>query len=140
MVTVRAFADAQVWQQFSDGRESEQVTDERLLYLSGLEYRRESFSEYLSDSPSEQPLKELGLQGGYIRLEFSSERKGLIAITEYTAQRRLTDSELELLAEYTSGQWTDGVGSNFSQSMAVATKLAIDIWPPDGDFIVQDAA
>jgi len=138
MVKIRAIAEAQVWQQFSDGRESEQVAAaDRLACFAGLEYRRESFSEYFADGPGSVRLADLGVKDGYIRLEFSPEINGLIAVTEYTAPQRLAEADLALLAQYTVGQWADGVGSNFSQSMAVATGIAVDLWPPRGNFITQ---
>lgn len=138
MITIRALAQVTVWQQFDDDRESEQVTDtNRLLYFTGLEYRDEAFSDYLADGDETSGLAELGVRGGYIRLEFSTEINDLIAITEYTAPAPLSDADLALLANYTAGQWTDGVGSNFSQSMGVATRTAVDLWPPDGIFISQ---
>lgn len=138
MITIRAIAEAQAWQQFGDGRESEQITDiGRLAYFSGLEYRRESFSDYFADGPESARLAQLEIKGGYIRLEFSPETNGLIAVTEYTAPQHLAEPDLALLADYTAGQWTDGIGSNFSQSMAVATGIAVDLWPANGSFITQ---
>ena len=138
MITIRAVAQVTVWQQFDDDRESVQVTDaNRLLYFTGLEYRDEAFSDYLADGDDTSRLAELGVRGGYIRLEFSTELNDLIGITEYTAPEPLSDADLAQLADYTAGQWTDGVGSNFSQSMGVATRTAIDLWPPDGNFISQ---
>lgn len=138
MVIIRAVAQVTVWQQFDDHRESEQVTDpKRLLYFRGLEYRDEAFSDCLADGDDTARLAELGVSGGYIRLDFSTELNDLIGITEYTAPAALSDADLALLADYTAGQWTDGVGSNFSQSMGVATRVAIDLAPPDGAFISQ---
>lgn len=141
MAIIRAVAEAQVWQQFDDGRESEQVVDpHRLAYFSGFEYRRESFSEYFADGPSSIRLQDLGVEGGYIRLEFSPDTNGLIAVTEYRSPALLGDEDLALLAQYTAGQWTDGIGSNFSQSMAVAIGSAIDLWPSNESFIQQQDA
>jgi hypothetical protein len=138
MIRIRAIAEAQVWQRYSGDRESEQVTDpQRLAYFSGLEYRRESFAEYFTDGPDSTRLAELEITGGYIRLEFSPETNGLIGVTEYTSPSRLDDTDLALLARYTAGQWSDGVGSNFSQSMAVAARISVDLWPVSESFISQ---
>lgn len=138
MITIQAIAQVSVWQDFDDGRKPEPITDpNRLLYFTGLEYRDEQFSDYLADGEETLRLVELGVRGGYIRLQFSTELNELIAITEYTSPVLLSPSELEMLAAFTSGQWTDGVGSNFSQSMAVATRTGVDLWPRDDPFIFQ---
>lgn len=138
MTIIRAQANVAVWQEFDDGRKPVQVTDSnRLLYFKGLEYRDEAFSDYLVDGDETSHLVELGVSGGYIRLEFSTELNDLIAVTEYNAPAPLSSDDLEILANYTSGQWTDGIGSNFSQSMAVATRVGIDLWPMEGTFISQ---
>lgn len=138
MITIRAFAQVSVWQDFDDGRKPEPITDpDRLLYFTGLEFRDDAFSDYFSDGEETSHFIELGVSGGYIRLEFSVELNDLIAITEYTAPVLLSDDDLEVLAQYTAGQWTDGIGSNFSQSMTVATRTGVDLWPREGTFITQ---
>jgi hypothetical protein len=138
MVTIRAFAQVSVWQNFDDKRKPEPVTDtNRLMYFNGLEYRDEAFSDYFADGEDTSQLVELGVTGGYIRLEFSTDLNDLIAVTEYTAPAPLSTADLESLANYTAGQWTDGIGSNFSQCMSVATRTGIDLWPRDGNFMSQ---
>ena len=119
---------ATAWQTFGDERESEQITDAgRLPYFDGLEYRRESLCAYMGDGEASAPLAALGLGGGFIALGYAAAQNELIAKTEYTAPRALTAQEIEALVEYTLGQWSDGVGSNFSQSMAAAVRVSIDI-------------
>ncbi len=119
---------ASAWQRFDDDREPEQITSaERLPYFAGLEYRRESLCDYLADADDAGALSALGLGGGYIALGYSAAQNELIASTEYVASRAMNASELEALVAYTLGQWSDGVGSNFSQSFAVAARVSIDI-------------
>lgn len=119
---------ASAWQRFDDERESEQITSaERLPYFAGLEYRRESLCDYIADGDDSRALAALNLSGGYIALGYSAAQNELIASTEYIAPRELSAAELEALVAYTLGQWSDGVGSNFSQSFAVAARVSIDI-------------
>ncbi len=132
---------ATAWQRFSDDREAEQITSaERLPHFAGLEYRRESLCDYMRDGANSRALAELGLRGGYITLGYSAQQNELIAITEYAAPRALTAQELDALVAYTVGQWSDGVGSNFSQSLAVAARVSIDIMLDADDVKVQQIA
>ena len=40
----------------------------------------------------------------------------LFTITEYRINSKLTEKELFQLADYTQGQWSDGIGENFEQN------------------------
>jgi hypothetical protein len=86
-----------------------------LKQLDGLTYADEVFSDYLGDGGDTRSLYEAGIEGG--RLSFSADpaTQRLLAHTEYTAPRHLSESEIDLLKTYTMGQWSDGIGSNFFQ-------------------------
>ena len=90
------------------------VSDPRLIQtLDGLEHD-EIFSDYFSDG-GDTTLADAGISGGRLRFEFDRESRMLFCVTEYSSPRPLTDSELELLRDYTIGQWSDGIGENFFQ-------------------------
>ena len=125
---IRISGPATAWQHFPNDREAEEITDrERLPYFAGIAYRRESMCDYLRDGPDTLALADIGLTGGYIALDYDRASNALIAVTEYAAPRALNAQELDALTDCTRGQWSDGTGSNFGQSFAVATRVSIDI-------------
>jgi hypothetical protein len=126
VVTIRLSVPAAAFQERDDHDGEEIIDSSRLMCLSGLEYRHDHarFSDYLGDGGYED-LVSAGVKGGFIRLLFRPEIGQLFLITEFTAPRNLTESELTSLVDYTSGQWSDGIGSNFSQSFATATRINI---------------
>lgn len=75
-------------------------------------YIDERFTDYLGDPASEDALAALLSPKGFLRFEYDGESPFLSAITEYQAIRALQDSELKVLVDYTSGQWSDGIGEN----------------------------
>lgn len=48
-------------------------------------------------------------------MDFKVEDNKLYVYTTYSSDRKLTDSELEVLEDYTQGQWSDGIGEGFEQ-------------------------
>lgn len=80
----------------------------------GLVYNDERFTDYLGSLENEDALAALLIPGGYLRFEYDGHSQFLTAITEFRAIRELDDSELELLVDYTSGQWSDGIGENLA--------------------------
>jgi hypothetical protein len=46
---------------------------------------------------------------------FSFENEKLWTITQYFSNRELSNEELEILSDYTQGQWSDGIGEGFEQ-------------------------
>ena len=101
---------------------SEEATDDEtpvveeaeiLKSLHGLE-SKELFSDYMSDG-GDQTLPKAGVSGGQLRFEYDEKSKQLYGVTEYSAPRGLSESELATLKDYTVGQWSDGIGSNFFQ-------------------------
>lgn len=56
---------------------------------------------------------ELTLKSGYMRFECIDGQ--LYTITEYIADRELTNEEMNYLEERTVGQWSDGIGESFEQ-------------------------
>ena len=100
----------------ADVRDQEKtpITDPALLQkLDGIEYRDDNFTDYL-EGPNERSLAEVLNPGGDIALKFDKTTGFLLYVTEYEATRELTKDELKLLLEYTTGQWSDGIGSGFN--------------------------
>lgn len=90
------------------------VEDPALLKtLHGLEHD-EIFSDYMSDG-GDHTLANAGVKGGILRFEFDETAGVLFGLTKYSAPRFLNKEELSLLKEYTIGQWSDGIGENFTQ-------------------------
>jgi hypothetical protein len=106
-------------------RDDEQVTDPGVLRsLDGLAYDEERFTDYLGGPPEEDELAAVLEPGGVIRFGY---RGGdlLTATTEYRTRRPLTDAELRLLVDYTMGQWSDGIGENWTCCSAEACGYTI---------------
>ena len=70
----------------------------------------DDFSEYMDDHESCGG----AVTGGH--LEFKYEDGKLWSVTTYNSSRELTKEELETVSEYTSGQWSDGIGEGFEQN------------------------
>lgn len=105
------------------------VTDASVLsQLHGVASAREeedSFAYYIDASP----LRAVGLRGGFIELRYDATTKRLSVVTEYDSPRRLTDLEIDQLVEYTTGQWSDGLGENLECPYASANGLHLDLAP-----------
>jgi len=76
--------------------------------LDGIDCQ-DCFSDYMDRGESCNG----AVTGGYMR--FKHEDGKLFTITEYKASRELTPDELHDIVEYTSGQWSDGIGEGFEQ-------------------------
>jgi hypothetical protein len=96
-------------------RDDEQVTDPGVLRsLDGLAYDEERFTDYIGGPAAEDELAAALEPGGIIRFGYSEGDDVLSATTEYHSRRPLTDAELRLLVDYTMGQWSDGIGENWT--------------------------
>ena len=79
----------------------------------------EAFTDYLGGGRKEATAVALLIEpGGYLQFVFDNVGNSLKAVTEYRAARRLGDSELQVLIGYTSGQWSDGIGENFTGDLS----------------------
>lgn len=118
MATIRVRGEAVVFDfQSEDATDDDTpvVEDPAVLEtLHGLEHD-EIFSDYLSDG-GDKTLANAGVSGGILRFEFDRQLGVLFGVTEYSAPRLLNTQELALLKDYTVGQWSDGIGENFTQA------------------------
>ena len=87
---------------------------ETLRSLDGLQHD-EVFSDYMHGREV-AALAGVGITGGILRCSYDPEEEKLYYVTEYSVPRLLTADEIAVLMEYTIGQWSDGIGSNFFQS------------------------
>ncbi len=85
-----------------------QTDYKNLSELDGIDCQ-DKFSEYFDDDSYVD-----AVTGGYMRFEFEDGK--LWTITEYNSNRELTPDELHNLEDYTTGQWSDGIGEGFEQS------------------------
>jgi len=99
-VTIKGVASAKI--------EYEEITDTSTLEdLDGIEIDDEfvEYAQYLSCFDK--------LIEGYTKFEFKD--NSLWAVCTYEVKEKLTEKELKELANYTQGQWSDGIGENFEQ-------------------------
>jgi hypothetical protein len=68
----------------------------------------DTFSEYFHQSSYKDCVT-----GGYMSFKYELDK--LWTITEYLSTRDLNTRELKELADYTQGQWSDGIGEGFEQ-------------------------
>lgn len=95
-------------------RSDEQVTDPGVLgSLDGLVYDEERFTDYIGGPPAEDELVAALEPGGILSFGYRGGHL-LAATTEYQTRRPLTDAEVRLLVDYTMGQWSDGIGENWT--------------------------
>jgi hypothetical protein len=64
--------------------------------------------------------------GGSLHLVYRREANQLWVVTEYSSKRELSPTELEFLADYTTGQWSDGIGENFESLSKARYGYTID--------------
>jgi hypothetical protein len=79
-----------------------------LSELNGVDCQ-DDFAEYFD---SDFSFKD-DIESGYMYFSFENEK--LWTITEYFSNRELSNEELEILSDYTQGQWSDGIGEGFEQ-------------------------
>jgi tetrahydrodipicolinate N-succinyltransferase len=73
------------------------------------------------------------LVSGYMRLEWDPEEEKTYTITEYTTKEKLSDEELDQLAEYTQSQWSSGIGETLEQIPCAVwdgEEIYISAWIP----------
>jgi hypothetical protein len=68
----------------------------------------DNFADYFDETSYSHNIEE-----GY--MDFRYEDKKLWTYTTYTSDKELNPEELEHLANYTQGQWSDGIGEGFEQ-------------------------
>ena len=93
---------------------------ENLSELDGIDCQEE-FSEYFHNryddgrgvKENQQSLIDKGVCNGY--LSFKYEEGKLWSITTYESPVELTEEEINILASYTQGQLSDGIGEGFEQ-------------------------
>lgn len=82
---------------------------ENLSDLDGIECD-DVFSEYFGEDEKDLIDK---VTGGL--MSFKYEDGQLLTYTEYLSDTELTEKELNILLNYTVGQWSDGIGEGFEQ-------------------------
>lgn len=98
----------------------------RLGELNGLAYANDLCGAYLGAT-----LRDIGVTGGRIELNFGGAASALRVLTAYAAPRKLTATELQLLLTETAAQWSDGIGEgDFLHADELG--VVVDIFPGVG--------
>lgn len=92
----------------------------------------DEFTEYFGDE--EKVLTDKGVTNGY--MHFSHENGKLWTITTYDSPVELTKEELDILSDYTQGQWSDGIGEGFEQEPCVGN-IYISAWFSGQELFVE---
>ena len=103
-----------------DVETEEQIEDaERIKKLDGYIYSEDEeddcFGFWLVDENDESIIKSSGISGGFLKFNFDEQNNNLVVAIEYDLEKELSQEQIEALIEYTIGQCTDGIGSNFNQ-------------------------
>jgi hypothetical protein len=106
-----------------------------LRTLDGLVYGDELFAEYLMDDDGTAAFAD-AVSGGLLFFSFDAASGQLMAHTEYALSRPLSPQEVDLLQDYTVGQWSDGIGSGFFQER-MRVGLAPQVWAPEDEVLVS---
>lgn len=64
---------------------------------------------------------------GFMSFEYDVEEGRLYTLTTYEVSRVLREEELQILIDYTQGQWSDGIGEGFEQ-FPVNGRYYISAW------------
>lgn len=80
------------------------------------------FVEYMRDGE----LKDKLVGESYLTFELVG--RSLTSVVEYHTNVKLTKSELNKLADYTQGQWSDGIGECFEQNPCGTTNSGKDLY------------
>ena len=105
---------------------------ETLRKLSGLACTEGEMSEFIGDGSDEGLIADIGIAGGTLTFTYVPETNELRVVTEYEAPRKLTKKELDVLVKYTTGQWSDGMGENFTNDYAEKTGMLVHAYPLSG--------
>lgn len=95
-------------------------------YLQELDgtYSHENFSEYFDkDFTFKDDIK-----NGYMNFQYLDGK--LYTVTTYHSKRKLTDIELDILENYTVGQWSDGIGEGFEQESCYTADKPFNKYDP----------
>lgn len=105
-----------------------------LRKLDGIDCQ-DTFSEYFDDDFTFKD----NVKGGYMYFKYDSDLDKLFTITVYNSDRELSKEELDILEDYTTGQWSDGIGEGFEQEPILFDdddEIYISPWFPGQETIV----
>ena len=99
----------------------ERIEDiEKIKTIDGYTYNDgeedDCFGFWLIDENEGSIIKDCGISGGYLHFSFNKNINGLEVSVEYELNSELNEKQIDCLIEYTIGQCTDGIGSNFNQT------------------------
>src|SRR5262245_18381616 len=86
----------------------------------------ESAREALERARLENAVASALRPGGFLTLLHKADTNELWVVTEYETNRELDPRELKFLEEYTTGQWSDGIGENFIAESETRYGLIVD--------------
>ena len=122
---------------FRDSDDELETNPALLSRFDGHVYDEERFTDYLGGPEDEDALAALLVPGGFLRFTYDGHSEVLTAITEYHSHRPLVNAELELLVDYTMGQWSDGIGENFACDTPFDLGLSVQCQTDDPPSVSQ---
>lgn len=146
LVTIRFGGPVRVLWTSYDGSEDREISDLEQIKVFDGETCQDvkngvmqpvTVADYLFDGPGNELLEGIGITGGIVRFEYKPQPKQLWLITEYYAPRKLTEQELDVLLEYTQGQWSDGAGESFGGELADKHKGVGPLCEPEEVYVEQ---
>ncbi|MDQ8209743.1 hypothetical protein QEH52_19650 [Coraliomargarita sp. SDUM461003] len=87
---------------------------EILKKLDGIVYDDEFQTDYIGGSDAENTLEEKLYRSGNMYFHFQPGENYLRVESIFDLKEELTKEEIQLLVENTLGQWSDGMGENFT--------------------------
>lgn len=98
----------------------ERIDDfEKIKLIDGYTYIEDEeddcFGFWLIDEADDSIIKDCGISGGYLHFSYNQDMNRLEVSVEYDIKDELNQEQISCLVDYTIGQCTDGIGSNFSQ-------------------------
>lgn len=113
-ITIKIIGEAKLNYNKKEYDNDDVVTHDYEYYAQEVEHIaicNDNFAEYF---PEEMSNISSVINQGYADFHF---RDGKLYVeTTYYSERELEQSELDILAEYTQGQWSDGIGESYEQS------------------------
>lgn len=118
LVTVRSAVDVRS----TSGRKIRSA--KRLANLDG-QFTQDSVLNYM-DAENRELLND---NGGHICIQYDNDAESVFVCSQFGCQRKLTKKQLDEILDDTVGQWSDGLGSGFTDHIENECQLNVELCP-----------